>query len=96
MCSRLAARARRRYRAVVMTSPHVGHLDLARVEALTRDVINAYALPVEILSVDVETFGWRMLLRDMSHCVIDISIAYATSAAELRANLKQRLDAACL
>jgi hypothetical protein len=70
-------------------------LDLARVEAIIRDVITGYALPFEILSLDADVTGWRMLVRDMSHRVIDISLTYATSAVQLRAQLKRRLDTVC-
>lgn len=70
-------------------------LDLARVEAVIRDVITGYALPFEVLSLDTEVTGWRVLVRDISHRVINISLMYATSAVQLRAQLKQRLDTVC-
>ncbi len=70
------------------------HLNLPRVEAVTRHVITGYAWPFELLSVEPDVASWRIRVRDMSHRVIDISIAYATSAAELRARLKERLDTA--
>ena len=71
------------------------HLDLARVEAVVRDVITGYALPFEILSLDTEVTGWRVLVRDISHRVIEVSLTYATSAAQLSLQLKQRLDTVC-
>jgi hypothetical protein len=77
-----------------MTADGRLHLDLPRVEAVTRDVIMGYAWPFELLSVEADVAGWRMLVRGMSHRVIDISIAYATTAAQLRAELKQQLDTA--
>jgi hypothetical protein len=69
-------------------------LDLARVEALIRDVISGYALPLEILDVDTTTEGWRIRARDLSHRVLDISIAYTTTARQLRAQIRKRLDTA--
>ncbi len=75
-----------------MTSP--GGMDLLRLERMARDIISHYGLPLELVVVSHDGTHWHVVVREREGRDVDLAIAEMTTAADLRAELVRRLEAA--
>jgi len=71
-------------------------VDDAHVRRVAKDLISEGGLPLELVGVTHDAANWRVSLRELStRHLVDIAIRDAVTPRELRAELRQQLDAAC-
>jgi len=68
-------------------------MDVARVERGTRDLIAAYRLSLELVTVRHEPPRWEVTVRTARHRVITLEIPDTGSVADFRGWLKNLLIA---